>query len=50
MSVKNPIRDLKNIYYLSVNATLNRFVFRADYFFSKDDAFLKDICIFVTLN
>jgi len=37
MSVK---RYLKDNYYLSVKASLNRCVFRMNYKFSRDDAFL----------
>ena len=40
MSVQKPIRDLKDIYYLSVKATLNRWVFRRDLKFSIHDACL----------
>ena len=41
MSVKIPLCDLKDNYYLSVKATLNRFVFKMDLKFSRDDPFLK---------
>jgi len=40
MSVKTPIRDLKDNYYLSVQATLNRCVFRTGLNFSRDNIFL----------
>ena len=40
MAVKNPVSDLKDSYYLSVKATLNKFVLRTDLKFSRDDAFL----------
>ena len=36
---KNPIRDLKDSYYLSMKTTLNRCVFRTDLKFSKDDTY-----------
>jgi len=32
--------DLEHNYYISVKTTLNRFVFRIDLKFSRDDAFL----------
>jgi len=40
MSLKKPIRDLKDKNYLSVKATLNRCVFRKDLKVSRDDGFL----------
>jgi len=39
-SIKKPVSDLKDTNYLQVKATLNRCVFRANFKFSKDDAFL----------
>ena len=40
MCIKNPISDLTYYSYLSVKVTLNRYVFRTDLRFSRDDAFL----------
>ena len=40
MSIKKPMKYLKDNYYLSVKATFNRCVLRMDLTFSRDDAFL----------
>ena len=40
MSEKKPVSDLKDNNYLSVKATLNRYVFRQDLKFSRDETFL----------
>jgi len=37
MSVKKPVSDLKDSNYLSVKATLKRYVFRTDLKFSRGD-------------